>query len=158
MLLSVHDAHPGLVWTPMLTRQLPGGATTARWLERSGLARALFKTPRAGAATVLVAALDPSPPSLALAARSGGAAGRQLPRAPAHYYVNGRLRPSAASPESADLASAERMWREAVVPSLNGIEAAACAVAPLEAAAERKHDVRVERPGYSCRSLGRSRV
>ena len=53
-LLVVHDAHPGIVWTPMLRRQLGPLAKLLRWC---GLSQRLFKTPRRGAAMVLAASL-----------------------------------------------------------------------------------------------------
>ena len=80
--LCVHDAHPGIVWTPMLRRQL--GEPLCRLLDRCGLARRLFKTPEQGARAVVAAALAP--------AQSGTPA----------YFVAGRLAPRHASRASSD--------------------------------------------------------
>ena len=95
--ISVHDCHPGLVWTPMLRRQL---GVLAPALSRVGLRPVLFKTPSAGAATVLAAALNEP--------QSGPA-----------YFVNGVLAPrGASSKESADAESARATWRDVVSPFL----------------------------------------
>ena len=81
----------------MLRRQL---GVLAPALSRVGLRPVLFKTPSAGAATVLAAALNEP--------QSGPA-----------YFVNGVLAPrGASSKESADAESARATWRDVVSPFL----------------------------------------
>ena len=95
--LCVHDCHPGLVWTPMLRRQL---GVLAPALSRIGLRPVLFKNPSAGAATVLAAALNEP--------QSGSA-----------YFVNGALASrGASSTESSNAESARRTWRGVITPLL----------------------------------------
>eukprot|EP00966_Prymnesium_polylepis_P256369 5922237-Prymnesium_polylepis.1 len=98
--LVVHDVHPGIVWTPMLRRQF---GPVAELLRRVGLQRRLFKAPERGAEMVLAAAL---------AAPHRPAAG-----APA-YFVEGKLNPALASPESCDEHSARAMWETLIAPAL----------------------------------------
>ena len=81
--LTVVDAHPGIVWTPMLQRHW---GALAPWLERSGVARLLFKSPECGAATILAAALSPRVPPPEWGERSRWRRGwRTQP-----YFVNQR--------------------------------------------------------------------
>lgn len=96
---AVRDCHPGVVWTPMLRRQL--GAPLCRLLEASGASRRLFRTPQQGAATVLWAALSDE--------GHGGGGGVRAWRS--EYFVDCRRDDAAASPESRDLAAARQSWR-----------------------------------------------
>ena len=100
--LEVCDAHPGIVWTPMLQRHWGKLAPT---LERSGLARLLFKSPASGAMTILAAACAPRNPPAAWGERSRWSRGwREGP-----YFVNGR--PGGfASRESRSVEAAKRTW------------------------------------------------
>ena len=97
---AVRDCHPGVVWTPMLRRQL--GAPLCRLLEASGASRRLFRTPQQGAATVLWAALSTDE-------GHGGGGGVRAWRS--EYFVDCRRDDAAASPESRDLAAARQSWR-----------------------------------------------
>ena len=107
--LTVVDAHPGLVWTPMLQRHW---GPLAPALERTGLARVLFKAPERGAATILVAATAPREPPPSWGERSRWKRGwRAQP-----YFVN--QRPCGfASGESRDLPAARAAWAAMVEPT-----------------------------------------
>lgn len=98
--LCVHDCHPGIVWTPMLRRQF---GPIAVLLRRAGLERRLFKTPQRGAQMVLAAAL--------------GAPHHPVQGAPA-YWVEGKLSPALASPESCSERAAQEMWAGTIAPAL----------------------------------------
>ena len=99
--VTLHDCHPGLVWTPMLRGFL--GARVATALERTRLRRVFFREPRQGAATVLAAATAP----------------RQSTATPQAYFVDGRVAPRrAASPESRSMAAARQTWASVVAPEL----------------------------------------
>ena len=98
--LCVHDAHPGIVWTPMLRRQF---GPVAELLRRVGLAQLLFKTPERGAQMVLAAAL---------AAPQHPADGEPA------YWVDGMLSTTLASPESCDESASCAMWQRVVAPAL----------------------------------------
>ena len=105
--LEVANAHPGLVWTPMLQRHW-GGLVPV--LEKSGAAGLLFKTPESAATTVLTAALAPrSRPPPGWGENPGkwqrGVGGQQVP-----YFVNTRPR-GYASEESRDVQAAREMWK-----------------------------------------------
>lgn len=81
---DVRTCHPGLVWTPMLHRQL--GPLAAGMRRFPALRRRLFKDPDEGAATLVAAALDDD-------------VGTRRRR----YYVRSKLEPSNSrrvSPES----------------------------------------------------------
>lgn len=97
--VTLHDCHPGLVWTPMLRGFL--GTRVAAALERTRLRRVFFREPRRGAATVLAAATAPR---------------QSRPRA---YFVDGRVAPlRAASPESRSMAASRQTWASVVAPEL----------------------------------------
>ena len=104
--LEVCDAHPGIVWTPMLQRHW---GRLAPVLERSGLARCLFKTPASGATTILTAAYAPRVPPAQWREQSRWSRGwRHGP-----YFVNGR--PGGfASRESRSVEAAKRMWSDLI--------------------------------------------
>ena len=108
--LTVVDAHPGLVWTPMLQRHWGPLATV---FERSRLARVLFKSPECGASTVLAAALrERTPP--AHSSRGKSARWRRGWRTQP-YFVN--QRPGGfASEESRDLEAAAEGWAQMIEP------------------------------------------
>ena len=96
------DAHPGIVWTPML-QQVWG--RFAPLLQASGLSGVVFKSAECGATTILVAALAPPSPPRAWGERSRWQRGWR--RGP--YFVN--CRPGGfASAESRDLAAARELW------------------------------------------------
>lgn len=106
--LEVVDAHPGIVWTPMLRRHWGQFAPT---LERSRIARVLFKSPACGAATILAAALSPRTPPPSWGERARWRRGW----ATQPYFVNGR--PGGfASAESRDLEAAREAWARMVEP------------------------------------------
>ena len=100
--LTVVDAHPGLVWTPMLQRHW---GKLSPLLQRSGVARCLFKQPECGAATILAAALSPQEPP----AHWGERTRWRRDWATQPYFVNGR--PGGfASAESRDVVAARAAW------------------------------------------------
>ena len=108
--LTVVDAHPGLVWTPMLQRHW---GPLAPALDRTRLARVLFKTPACGAATILSAALDPRVPPADWGERSRWRRGWERGQP---YFVN--RRPGGfASKESRDMVLASEMWRTVCEPA-----------------------------------------
>ena len=120
------DAHPGLVWTPMLRNNL--GRRVASMLEMTGIGGMLFKSPEEGAASILAAVLDdirgdgPPSPSSPAAASVGCGEGRGSGQT---YYVN--CRPGGyASPESSDELASWRMWRDVLRPALDAILPEAC--------------------------------
>lgn len=106
--LTVVDAHPGLVWTPMLQMHWGKLAPT---LEATRISRVLFKAPACAATTILTAALAPRVPPPHWGERSRWQRGwRTQP-----YFVN--RRPGGfASRESRDMESAMLMWEEVIQP------------------------------------------
>ncbi len=116
--LEVCDAHPGLVWTPMLQRHWGGLALP---LERAGVARAAFKTPAAGATTVLAAAFAPRVPPRSWGERSRWRRGWEA----GPYFVNGRPT-GCASRESRDVEAAREMWRAVIEPEARRIVPDGC--------------------------------
>ena len=106
--LEVVDAHPGIVWTPMLQRHW---GPLAPFLERTRLSRLLFKSPPCGATTILTAALAPRLPPRHWGERSRWVRGwRSQP-----YFVNGR--PGGyASVQSRDVSAAAEMWATIIEP------------------------------------------
>ena len=88
------------------------GTRLAPLLERSGLARILFKTPARGAATILAAALSPRDPPRDWGERARWRRGWQTQP----YFVN--QRPGGyASAESRDAAAAREAWMAMVEPA-----------------------------------------
>jgi NAD(P)-dependent dehydrogenase (short-subunit alcohol dehydrogenase family) len=129
--LEVCDAHPGIVWTPMLQRHWGKLAPT---LERSGLARLLFKSPSSGATTILTAAHAPRTPPAEWGERSRWSRGWK--RGP--YFVNGR--PGGfASRESRSLEAAERIWKDIIEPVASEAAPDGCELLVLP---ETRHIVR----------------
>ena len=116
--LTVVDAHPGIVWTPMLQAQA-GGLAAA--LQASGAARLLFKSPEAGATTVLTAAVAPRVPPPSWGERARWRRGWR--RGP--YFVN--CRPGGfASAQSRDLQLAREMWSAIVAPAVEPVVRSGC--------------------------------
>lgn len=98
--IRIIDAHPGLVWTPLLTSHIGEGAVGA--LSRTGLAGLIYKSPSEGARAI-VAALDHAPPT----------------RTDQVYFVNGRPGGYAASESTSADASIE-LWRHVIAPEVEG--------------------------------------
>ena len=117
--LTIVDAHPGIVWTPMLQRHW--GAKVAPLLERSRISRVLFKTPSSGANTILTAALSPKHPPPAWGERSRWRRGWEA----GPYFVN--RRPGGfASAESRDLEAAKATWRAMIEPLARDVAPEGC--------------------------------
>jgi len=119
--VTVHDCHPGIVWTPMLRNHF--GPSLCAVLQRAGLAPRLFRSPEQGAATVLWAALAPAAPTQLGGRRSKRPRGRQHA-----YFANCRRNSGwAVSPQSTDRTKAVGTWRWLVEaePSLVGLAASA---------------------------------
>jgi len=99
--LQVLDAHPGLVWTPLLRTHIGDKATNT--LKKTGLAGLIYKSPTEGS-QALLAALD----------HPAGTSEEQL------YFVNGQ--PGGyASPESRDLQQSQQLLDRLIAPELEGI-------------------------------------
>ena len=99
--IQVFDAHPGLVWTPLLRNHIGEKATNT--LQRTGLAGLIYKSPTEGA-QALLATLD----------HPVGKSKDQL------YFVNGQ--PGGyASPESRNLNQSKQLLERLIEPELEGI-------------------------------------
>ena len=99
--IQVFDAHPGLVWTPLLRNHIGNKATNT--LQMTGLAGLIYKSPVEGS-QALLAALD----------HPAGTSEEQL------YFVNGQ--PGGyASPESRDLQQSQQLLDRLIAPELEGI-------------------------------------
>ena len=99
--IQVFDAHPGLVWTPLLRNHIGDKATNT--LQKTGLASLIYKSPTEGS-HALLAALD----------HPAGTGEEQL------YFVNGQ--PGGfASPESRDLQQSQQLLDRLIAPELEGI-------------------------------------
>jgi len=99
--IQVFDAHPGLVWTPLLRNHIGDKATNT--LQKTGLASLIYKSPTEGS-RALLAALD----------HPAGTSEEQL------YFVNGQ--PGGfASPESRDLQQSQQLLDRLIAPELEGI-------------------------------------
>ena len=101
--VRIVDAHPGLVWTPLLRNHI--GDKAVRILTRTGLANLIYKSSSEGAQAI-VASLDSS--QLAPAARE------QV------YFVNGEPGGYASS-ESASLDAAIQLWKHVLAPEFEGV-------------------------------------
>jgi NAD(P)-dependent dehydrogenase (short-subunit alcohol dehydrogenase family) len=98
--ISIYDAHPGLVWTPLLRNHIGDKATNI--LHNTGLASLIYKTPLEGARAI-VASVDYS------SARG--------PRNEQIYFENGQ--PGGfATHESRDHLAAMKLWNEVILPSV----------------------------------------
>jgi NAD(P)-dependent dehydrogenase (short-subunit alcohol dehydrogenase family) len=101
--VRIVDAHPGLVWTPLLRNHI--GDKAVRILTRTGLANLIYKSSSEGAQAI-VASLDSS--QLTLAARE------QV------YFVNGEPGGYASS-ESASFDAAIQLWKHVLAPEFEGV-------------------------------------
>jgi len=110
--LPVIDAHPGLVWTPLLQNNFPN----AKLIERIGLAKVLYKTPKGGAATIL-AAVDEGR-RLASLASSSSSKGRKRDQV---YFANGKAG-GYASEESRDETASIELWRQFLGPVVRKVD------------------------------------
>lgn len=99
--LQVFDAHPGLVWTPLLRNHIGDKATNT--LKKTGLAGLIYKSPSEGS-QALLAALD----------HTAESSEEQL------YFVNGQAG-GYASPESRDLQQSQQLLDRLIAPELEGI-------------------------------------
>jgi len=110
--LPVIDAHPGLVWTPLLQNNFP----KAKLIERIGLAKVLYKTPKGGASTIL-AAVDEGR-RLASLASSSSSKGRKRDQV---YFANGKAG-GYASEESRDETASIELWRHVLGPVVRKVD------------------------------------
>jgi len=101
--VRIVDAHPGLVWTPLLRNHI--GDKAVRILTRTGLANLIYKSSSEGAQAI-VASLDSS--QLTLAARE------QV------YFVNGEPGGYASS-ESVSFDAAIQLWKHVLAPEFEGV-------------------------------------
>jgi NAD(P)-dependent dehydrogenase (short-subunit alcohol dehydrogenase family) len=101
--IRIVDAHPGLVWTPLLRDHI--GDRAVRTLTRTGLANLLYKSSSEGAQAI-VAALDSS--QLSVATRE------QV------YFVNG-VAGGYASSESASFDASIQLWKHVIAPAFEGV-------------------------------------
>jgi NAD(P)-dependent dehydrogenase (short-subunit alcohol dehydrogenase family) len=98
--ISIYDAHPGLVWTPLLRNHIGDKATNI--LHNTGLASLIYKTPLEGARAI-VASVDYS--------------STRGPRKEQIYFENGQ--PGGfATHESRDHLAAMKLWNEVILPSV----------------------------------------
>ena len=100
-IVQIFDSHPGLVWTPLLRNHLGDKASST--LQRTGLARLIYKTPTEGS-QALLASLD----------HPAGTNEEQL------YFVNG-VHGGYASPESRCLQQSQLLLERLIAPELEGI-------------------------------------
>lgn len=100
--VAIYDAHPGLVWTPLLRNHIGEKATNT--LRKTGLANLIYKTPLEGAQAI-IAALDYV---------SKGQSESQV------YFENGK--PGGfATHESRDYSAAGKLWNHVIEPELRGV-------------------------------------
>lgn len=104
--LAVVDAHPGLVWTPLLQNNLSG----AKILERIGLSKLLYKTPKGGALTIL-AAVDEG---RRMYSSTSSTKQEQI------YFVN-RKPGGYASEESRDEIASIELWKHILGPTVRKV-------------------------------------
>ena len=110
--LTVVDAHPGLVWTPLLRNNFPG----ARFLDWIGLSRVLFKSPESGASTIL-AAVDEG---RRLGLLHSGKNGQTVPQQKQIYVVNRKVG-GYSSKESQDVVGSITFWNNVLGPAVRGL-------------------------------------
>lgn len=101
--IRIYDAHPGLVWTPLLRNHIGDRAVKA--LTQTGLANVIYKSSVEGAKAI-VSALDYAPSTVA--------AKEQV------YFVNG-MPGGYASSESTSLHASMQLWKYVLQPELEGI-------------------------------------
>ena len=101
--IRIIDAHPGLVWTPLLRDHI--GDRAVRILTRTGLAYLMYKSALEGAQAI-VAALD--------FLQSSSATRDQV------YFVNGEPGGYASS-ESASFDDSIKLWKHVLAPAIEGV-------------------------------------
>ena len=107
--IQIIDAHPGLVWTPLLRNHLGDAATNT--LQKTGLARLVYKSPSEGAQAI-ISALDY--PALVSSSITKGTSKDQI------YFVNGQPGGYAAS-ESRDVDASIQLWEKVISPEVQGL-------------------------------------
>eukprot|EP00571_Detonula_confervacea_P011112 CAMPEP_0172307738 /NCGR_PEP_ID=MMETSP1058-20130122/8518_1 /TAXON_ID=83371 /ORGANISM="Detonula confervacea, Strain CCMP 353" /LENGTH=466 /DNA_ID=CAMNT_0013019981 /DNA_START=21 /DNA_END=1421 /DNA_ORIENTATION=+ len=101
--IQIVDAHPGLVWTPLLRNHI--GDKAVRTLTKSGLAKLIYKSSSEGA-QALVSALDSA--SLTTSSKE------QV------YFSNGQPGGYASS-ESASFDASFQLWTYVIAPEVEGV-------------------------------------
>ena len=101
--VQVIDAHPGLVWTPLLRNHIGNGAVNT--LTRTGLANLIYKSSFEGAQAI-VSAINYSADDTANKEQV--------------YYVNGKPGGYSAS-ESTQLDASKQLWKCVLKPELEGV-------------------------------------
>ncbi|KAL7532486.1 hypothetical protein ACHAXR_004665 [Thalassiosira sp. AJA248-18] len=101
--VQIFDAHPGLVWTPLLRNHI--GDKAVGTLTKTGLANLIYKSSSEGA-NAIVSALD----CFSSTSLSKG----QI------YFVNGQPGGYAAS-ESASLDASIQLWKYVLAPEVEGV-------------------------------------
>ena len=104
--VHVVDAHPGLVWTPLLRNHI--GDKAVGTLTRTGLATLLYKTANEGAQAI-VAAVDHVP---------SDAESSKMEQV---YYENGRAG-GHASKESRSMNQSKELWRTVIAPEVSSVD------------------------------------
>jgi len=104
--VHVVDAHPGLVWTPLLRNHI--GDKAVGTLTKTGLAKLLYKTPNEGAQAI-VAAVDDVPSDTEPSKRE------QV------YYENGRAG-GLASTESRSIDQSKELWKTVIAPEVSSVD------------------------------------
>ena len=99
--IQVVDAHPGLVWTPLLRNHI--GDKAVKTLTKTGIANLIYKSSFEGAAAI-VSALNYSTPVTS----------EQV------YFVNGKPRGYSAS-ESVSLEASNQLWNIVLKPEIDGV-------------------------------------
>ncbi|KAL7469996.1 hypothetical protein ACHAXS_010240 [Conticribra weissflogii] len=121
--VRIVDAHPGLVWTPLLRNHIGNAATDA--LQITGLARWMYKSPAEGASAI-VSAVDyfvgaEEKSTFSNDDDGGGTSSTtRMPLREQVYFVNGRPGGYAAV-ESRDWNACWRLWREVILPEVKGM-------------------------------------
>lgn len=100
--VQVFDAHPGLVWTPLLRNHI--GDKAVGTLTKTGLAGLIYKSSSEGAQAI-VSALDYSPTIISKEQT---------------YFVNGQPGGYSAS-ESTSLDASVLLWKRALAPEVEGV-------------------------------------
>lgn len=103
--VHVVDAHPGLVWTPLLRNHI--GDKAVGTLTKTGLAKLIYKTPIEGAQAI-VAAVDDVP-------SDADGKVKQV------YYENGRAG-GHASLESRSMDQSKELWKTVIAPEISSVD------------------------------------